>query len=94
MKLVCSRHFWLQSERVRQGDKLLLRLLCFAVAVQPYRMQRSVGRGHITSIIFECAGKLKGDAKITYEDNYAAGSAVDVFDNKEFQGAVAPANRL
>lgn len=32
------------------------------------------------------AGELKGDGKITYDDAYAAGSAVEIFDGKEFEG--------
>lgn len=57
-----------------------------AVAMQPSHSQHYFVRLHVTVIILESAGKLKGDAKLTYEDSYAAGSAVDVFDNKEFEG--------
>lgn len=35
------------------------------------------------------AGELKGDGKITYDDAYAAGSAVELFHEKDFQGALA-----
>jgi hypothetical protein len=32
------------------------------------------------------AGVLKGDGKLSYDDAYAAGSAVEIFNNKEFEG--------
>jgi hypothetical protein len=34
------------------------------------------------------SGELKGDGKITYDDAFAAGSAVDLFNGKEFEGVV------
>lgn len=34
------------------------------------------------------SGGLKGDGTVTYEDPYAAASAVQWFDNKEFKGAL------
>lgn len=32
------------------------------------------------------AGKFKGDCKISYDDPYAAGSACDLFNGKDFSG--------
>ena len=35
----------------------------------------------------KATGELKGDATVTYEDPFSAGSAVQWFDGKEFRGA-------
>ena len=81
---------WIHACSIRLGKSSAACVPClrfrFETSLSSYSRRRWIFIAVLKHFHCNAAGTLKGDGKVTYEDPYTAGSAVDLFHDKEFMG--------